>query len=110
MGFSFLVARMERSVIRGRVIPDYAEFIIGSARGRTRWLHPGYELRPLVRSQNLLVGLRLRRASRSLHQCADDAAARQFDFEGIVRITPGVAPHQGRRPHESGLFGGLPAQ
>jgi hypothetical protein len=35
-------------VIRGRrcavqmLVPDYAEFIIGPAEGRTRWLHPGY--------------------------------------------------------------------
>jgi hypothetical protein len=47
-------ARMERSVIRERTIPDYAEFTIGPAHrvrplagpmagsGRTRWLHPGY--------------------------------------------------------------------
>src|SRR5258708_33666023 len=35
-----LVARMERSVIRDRPTPDYAEFIIGPAEGRTRWLHP----------------------------------------------------------------------
>jgi hypothetical protein len=39
---------MERSEIRGQeegancAIPDYAEFIIGPAEGRTRWLHPGY--------------------------------------------------------------------
>ena len=39
---------MERSVIRerrrhiARALPDYAEFIIGLAEGRTRWLHPGY--------------------------------------------------------------------
>jgi mono/diheme cytochrome c family protein len=26
-----------------RPIPDYAEFIIGPAKGRTRWLHPGYK-------------------------------------------------------------------
>ena len=39
-----LVARMERSVIRGQPVPDYAEFIIGPAGGRTRWLHPGYGL------------------------------------------------------------------
>jgi hypothetical protein len=43
------VARMERSVIRERrrklerLIPDYAEFIIGPAEGRTRRLQPGYE-------------------------------------------------------------------
>src|SRR5437899_5371793 len=48
------VARMERSDIRGRLSlisypadvgprsPDVAEFIIGPAEGRTRWLHPGY--------------------------------------------------------------------
>jgi len=24
------------------LIPDCAEFIIGPAKGRTRWLHPGY--------------------------------------------------------------------
>ena len=46
---------MERSVIRDRLTPDYAEFIIGPAHrvrplagpmagsGRTRWLHPGYD-------------------------------------------------------------------
>jgi hypothetical protein len=48
---------MERSVIRdqpvlrhdwptieslARQVPDYAEFTIGPAEGRTRWLHPGY--------------------------------------------------------------------
>src|SRR5258708_6582496 len=35
---------MERSVIRGGPFPDYAEFIIGPAEGRTPWLHPGYKL------------------------------------------------------------------
>jgi hypothetical protein len=40
------VARMERSVIRGQPIPDCAEFIIGPAKGRTRWLHPGYQTKP----------------------------------------------------------------
>src|SRR5215468_4072000 len=41
---------MEPSAIRGRPIatlvslfPDYAEFIIEPAGGRTRWLHPGYK-------------------------------------------------------------------
>src|SRR5260370_31393859 len=38
-----LVARMERSVIRDRLTPDYAEFIIGPAQGGTRGLHPGYK-------------------------------------------------------------------
>src|SRR3984893_13978128 len=39
---------MERSEIRERQCsgaspaPDYAEFIIGPAESRTRWLHPGY--------------------------------------------------------------------
>src|SRR5258708_12172683 len=33
---------MERSVIRDRRSPDYGEFIIGPAEGRTRWLHRGY--------------------------------------------------------------------
>ena len=40
---------MECSVIRDQNIhfgaapfPDCAEFIIGPAKGRTRWLHPGY--------------------------------------------------------------------
>jgi hypothetical protein len=36
-----LVARMDRSVIRGQPIPDCAEFTIGPAH-LTRWLHPGY--------------------------------------------------------------------
>jgi len=40
---SISVARMERSVIQDRPLPDCAEFIIGPAAGRTRWLHPGYE-------------------------------------------------------------------
>jgi hypothetical protein len=26
------------------LIPDFAEFIIGPAEGRTRWLNPGYKL------------------------------------------------------------------
>ena len=25
-----------------RAVPDFAEFIIGPAEGRTRWLNPGY--------------------------------------------------------------------
>src|SRR5260370_16498398 len=33
---------MERTVIRDRPLPDYAESIIGPAGGRTGWLHPGY--------------------------------------------------------------------
>ena len=38
---------MERSVsgislASGTADPDYAEFIVGPAEGRTRWLHPGY--------------------------------------------------------------------
>jgi len=37
------VARIERSVIRDKLTPDYPEFIIGPAEGRTRWLHPGYQ-------------------------------------------------------------------
>jgi hypothetical protein len=41
--YAGLVARMERSVIRGQPIPDYAEFIIGPAEGGSRWLHPGYK-------------------------------------------------------------------
>jgi hypothetical protein len=42
------VARVERSETRGRLArvdqpsPDFAEFIIGPAEGRTRWLNPGY--------------------------------------------------------------------
>jgi N-methylhydantoinase B len=28
--------------MRGQPFPDVAEFIIGPAQGRTRWLHPGY--------------------------------------------------------------------
>jgi len=40
---------MERSVsgislASGTADPDYAEFIVGPAEGRTRWLHPGYQL------------------------------------------------------------------
>ena len=27
----------------GKAAPDVAEFIIGLAEGRTRWLHPGYD-------------------------------------------------------------------
>jgi hypothetical protein len=39
---------MERSAIREQCVskeeplPHYAEFIIGPAQGRTRWLHAGY--------------------------------------------------------------------
>src|SRR5882757_6147669 len=32
--------------IRDRLTPDYAEFTIGPAEGRTRWRHPGYKRRP----------------------------------------------------------------
>jgi hypothetical protein len=31
-------------VPRARLLPHYAEFIIGPAEGRTQWLHAGYEL------------------------------------------------------------------
>jgi hypothetical protein len=34
---------MERERNPGAVFPDFAEFTIGPAAGRTRWLHPGYE-------------------------------------------------------------------
>ena len=61
-------------------------------------------------SQNLLVGLRLRRASRCLHQCPNDAAARQFDLEGIVCVALGVAQQQVGRMRESGLIGGPDAE
>src|SRR5262252_1840999 len=61
-------------------------------------------------SQNLLVGLRLRRASRGLHQCPNNGAASQFDLEGIVGVTLSVAQHQVGRVREAGLIGGLPAQ
>jgi hypothetical protein len=37
------------SVIRERLFPHYAEFIIGPAEGRTRWLHAGYEAQDLLR-------------------------------------------------------------
>src|SRR5262245_66243663 len=42
-------------------------------------------------SQDLLVGLRLRRAARGLRQCADDGAGGQVDLEGIVLISLCVA-------------------
>jgi hypothetical protein len=35
---------MERSDIRGRLIPHVAELIIGPAEGRTRWRNAGYNL------------------------------------------------------------------
>jgi len=34
---------MERSDIRERLVPHFAEFIIGPAEGRTRWLNAGYD-------------------------------------------------------------------
>src|SRR5215831_4576614 len=48
-------ARVERNETRGghyrihRLVPDVAEFIIGPAEGRTRWLHSGYAPRQLDR-------------------------------------------------------------
>jgi hypothetical protein len=41
-------ARIERSEIRGKHIrleclPGFAEPVIGPAKGRTRWLNPGYD-------------------------------------------------------------------
>jgi hypothetical protein len=41
-----------------RLSPDYAEFIIGPAEGRTRWLHPGYgsvRLSAGVNNMNILA-------------------------------------------------------
>ena len=32
----------------GEVMVGFAEFIIGPARGRTRWLNPPYELVPCI--------------------------------------------------------------
>ena len=38
---------MREGVAAGhKTIPDFAEFIIGPAGGRTRWLHPGYGANP----------------------------------------------------------------
>src|SRR5262249_5333300 len=39
-----------------------------------------------ITSPNLLVGLRLRRALRGLRERAYDAAPRELDLEGIVRV------------------------
>src|SRR5262245_24429953 len=61
-------------------------------------------------SQDLLVGLRLRRAARGLRQGANDGAAGEIDLEGIVRISLGVAQQDVGRLRESGRTGGLPAQ
>jgi hypothetical protein len=38
------------------------------------------------------------------------SAARQFDLEGIVLVTPGATERHVRRIRESGSIGGLPAQ
>ena len=36
------VARIERSEMRARPVPDVAEPVLGLAEGETRGLHPGY--------------------------------------------------------------------
>jgi|GEM_PF-4000447 len=51
---------MEHSVIRGRLIPDYAEFIIGPAGGRTRWLNPGYKGKVGARTAKYIAAARRR--------------------------------------------------
>src|SRR5882757_2911398 len=61
-------------------------------------------------SSDLLVGLRLRGAAGGLSQCANDAAPRQVDLEGIVLITPGVAQQQIGGAPKTGLVGSLSAQ
>jgi hypothetical protein len=30
------------------LLPDFAKFIIGRAKGATRWLHPGYACRTVM--------------------------------------------------------------
>src|SRR4051794_20995068 len=57
----------------------------------------------MARSRDLLVGLRLRGAVRRLRQRADNAAPRQVDLEGVVRVTFGVAQQHARCLREAGL-------
>src|SRR5260370_42586487 len=52
-------------------------------------------------SCDFLVGLRLRRSSRRLCQCADRGAARQFDLEGVVSKALGVTQQQVRSAIEA---------
>src|SRR5258708_29846419 len=86
--------------------PEETEFSTSSRRGM---LTCRYEV-PLACLQDLLVGLRLRRALRGLHQCANDAAACQFDLEGIVLVSLSATKRHVRRVRESGSIGGLSAQ
>src|SRR5258708_39156100 len=83
--------------------PEETEFSTSSRRGM---LTCRYEV-PLACLQDLLVGLRLRRALRGLHQCANDAAACQFDLEGIVLVSLSATKRHVRRVRESGSDGGL---
>src|SRR5882672_1011468 len=78
-----LVARMERSAIRDRLTPDYAEFIIGPAGGRTRWLHPGYGLRTATSFAPL-----------TLAQCLHGLEVP--DHALCIRFAPGEQPERPR--------------
>src|SRR5260370_26770312 len=78
--------------------PEETELSTSWRRGMLRCR---YEV-PLACSQELFVGLRLRRALRGLHQCANDAAACQFDLEGIVLVSLSATERHVRRVPESG--------
>src|SRR6266853_240110 len=42
MRYAHCALRSGRHCRIGRAVPDFAEFVIGPAEGRTRWLNPGY--------------------------------------------------------------------
>ncbi len=64
----------------------------------------------MVGSRNLLIGLRLRCAVRSLRQCTYNSAPREIDLEVIVAKALGFTQHDiGCEGKDFGI-GGLPAQ
>src|SRR4029077_19194098 len=65
---------------------------------------------PWLCSDDFLGGLRLRRAARGLGERARDTAAREIDFEAVVRVAPGVAQQHVRRASERRGIGRLRAQ
>src|SRR5262250_1441135 len=63
-----------------------------------------------ITSPNLLVGLRLRRALRGLRERAYDAAPRELDLEGIVRVAASFPQQHIGGAGKRGAIGRLTAQ
>src|SRR5260221_9500174 len=103
---------------KARPFPDFVEFIIGPAGGRTRWLHPGYglslRLRGWVRAGNLLatapkpdtLRLILKHQAACTSPGADIGAAERHAMDDEGRGTGGLEPAPYRQRADSRAYRG----